>query len=61
MTPLDADIKENSKIELLDMRDSNANLMYQNGISLIYLKAIKDVLGDEIAKKCATTKDLWKY
>lgn len=32
-------------IELLDMRDQAANLIYQRSVSLIYLKAIHDVLG----------------
>ncbi len=33
-------------VELLDMRDHGANLVYQRSLSLIYLKAAKDVLGD---------------
>ena len=33
-------------VELLDMRNHGANLIYQRSISLIYLKAAKDVLGD---------------
>ncbi len=33
-------------VELLDMRNHGANLMYQRSLSLIYLKASKDVLGD---------------
>lgn len=32
-------------IELLDMRDQAANLIYQRSLSLLYLKAIRDVLG----------------
>lgn len=32
-------------IEFLDMRDQAANLIYQRSLSLIYLKAIHDVLG----------------
>ncbi|MBR0597570.1 nucleoside kinase [Sinanaerobacter chloroacetimidivorans] len=32
-------------IEFLDMRDQAANLIYQRSVSLIYLKAIHDVLG----------------
>ena len=39
-------IKEDSKVELLDMRSHSANLAYQHSLSLIYLKAIMDVLGD---------------
>lgn len=33
------------QIELLDMRDQSANLIYQRSVSLIYLKAVSDVLG----------------
>lgn len=33
------------KVELLDMRTQAANLIYQHSLSLIYLKAISDVLG----------------
>ena len=33
-------------VELLDMRNHGANLTYQRSVSLIYLKAVKDVLGD---------------
>ena len=32
-------------IEFLDMRTHSAELTYQRGISMIYLKAVKDVLG----------------
>ncbi len=34
-----------AKVELLDMRNQAANLIYQYSLSLIYLKAINDVLG----------------
>ena len=33
------------RVELLDMRTQEANLIYQNSLCLIYLKAIEDVLG----------------
>ena len=33
------------RVELLDMRTQEANLIYQNSLCLIYLKAIDDVLG----------------
>ena len=33
-------------IEFLDMRTQVANLIYQNSLTLIYLKAVYDVLGD---------------
>ncbi len=39
-------IEGDCEVELLDMRDHGANLMYQRGVSLVYLKAVKDVLGD---------------
>ena len=35
-----------STVELLDMRTHSANLVYQHTLSLIYLKAVKDVLGN---------------
>ncbi|MEG0924302.1 MAG: nucleoside kinase [Anaerovoracaceae bacterium] len=39
-------IKEKCSIEFLDMRTQSANLIYQYSLSLIYLKAAKDVLGN---------------
>ncbi|MEG1067876.1 MAG: nucleoside kinase [Anaerovoracaceae bacterium] len=39
-------IKEKCNIEFLDMRTQSANLIYQYSLSLIYLKAAKDVLGN---------------
>ena len=39
-------IEADCDVELLDMRDHGANLIYQRSLSLIYLKAVKDVLGD---------------
>ncbi|QAT42050.1 nucleoside kinase [Aminipila luticellarii] len=38
------------KIELLDMRNQSANLIYQNSLSLIYMKAVYDVLGDIVVE-----------
>lgn len=32
-------------VEFLDMRDQSANLIYQRSLSLLYLKAIHDILG----------------
>lgn len=37
---------ENSMIELLDMRTQDANLMYQYSLTLLYIKAVRDVMGD---------------
>ncbi|MGN0710246.1 MAG: hypothetical protein ACI4LO_00690, partial [Anaerovoracaceae bacterium] len=51
LTALDEEIKAPCTVELIDMRNPNGNLMYQNGISLVYLKAVKDVLGLEAAEK----------
>ena len=34
------------RVELLDMRTLTANLIYQHSLSLIYLKAVYDCLGD---------------
>lgn len=39
------EIKKPCRIEFLDMRTQAANLIYQYSLSLIYLKAIHDVLG----------------
>ncbi len=38
-------IENSCRIEFLDMRDQAANLIYQRSLSLLYLKAIHDVLG----------------
>lgn len=37
--------EKDCRIELLDMRNQEANLIYQYSLSLIYLKAVYDVLG----------------
>ncbi len=39
-------IDSDCDVELLDMRNHGANLVYQRSLSLIYIKAVKDVLGD---------------
>lgn len=39
-------IHRDCRIEFLDMRTQVANLIYQNSLSLIYLKAVYDVIGD---------------
>ena len=43
---LDRHINKECRVELLDMRTQEANLIYQNSLCLIYLKAIDDVLGN---------------
>lgn len=39
-------LEEDCVVQLLDMRTYSANLVYQHSLSLIYLKAVMDVLGD---------------
>ena len=39
-------IKEGTRVEFLDIRDQNANLIYQNSLILVFLKAACDVLGE---------------
>ncbi len=38
-------IEDECHIELLDIRNQNANLIYQNSVILLYLKAAEDVMG----------------
>lgn len=38
-------VKAGSKIEFLDLRNQNANIIYQHSLILLYLKAAEDVLG----------------
>ena len=48
------------RVELLDMRTQEANLIYQNSLCLIYLKAIEDVLGKvEVDIENAINKGLY--
>lgn len=39
-------VDEPCKVELMDIRHQAANLIYQYSLSLLYLKAVKDVMGD---------------
>lgn len=39
-------IDEDSAVEFLDIRTRGANLVYQYTVSLLYLKSVRDVLGD---------------
>ncbi len=41
-------IEEETTLELLDMRTQAANLIYEKSLSLIYLKAVNDVMGPEV-------------
>lgn len=38
--------KTSDKIELLDMRTQDANLIYQYSLTMLYIKAVRDVMGD---------------
>lgn len=38
-------LQANSIVELLDLRNRSAELIYQNSVSLLYIKAVQDVLG----------------
>ena len=42
---LDVEVADGSTVEFLDMRNHAASLLYQRSLSMIYLKAIYDVLG----------------
>lgn len=48
LEPLVHEIDENCTAEFLDMRSQAANLIYQHSLSLIYLKAVEEVLGRSI-------------
>ena len=39
-------LEKDSEVELLDMRTQAANLIYQNSLTLLYLNAVEDVLGE---------------
>ena len=39
-------LEEDSTVELLDIRNHSADLAYQNSLVLIYLKAVRDVMGN---------------
>ncbi len=46
IVPLSFEIDEECTIEPLDIRTQAANLIYQNSLALIYLKAVEDVCGN---------------
>lgn len=57
---LDHRLYNDCSVELLDMRTQEANLIYQNSLCLIYLKAIEDVLGKvEVDIENAINKGLY--
>ncbi|MBR2809804.1 MAG: nucleoside kinase [Solobacterium sp.] len=43
---LDEAIEAEGELQLLDIRDPSANMAYQNSLILLYLKAVRDELGD---------------
>ncbi|MBQ7245382.1 MAG: nucleoside kinase [Firmicutes bacterium] len=60
LVELTAPIKENSEIEILDIRTQAANLIYQNSLCLIYLRAIEEVLpGAKVVIDNALNKGLY--
>lgn len=57
---LDCRLEEPCNVELLDMRTQEANLIYQNSLSLIYLKAVDEVLeGAEVDIENSLNKGLY--
>ncbi len=44
---LNTEIEEDSLVELFDLRNSYANMSYQKSLTLLYIKAVKDVVGKE--------------
>lgn len=46
LVDLDTKIEKSCRIELLDMRSQAANLIYQASLSLIFIKAVEDVVPD---------------
>ena len=43
---LDKPVEEDSEVDLLDLRNSYGNMSYQMSLTLLYLKAVHDVLGN---------------
>ena len=57
---LTSKLEEDCSVEFLDMRTQAANLIYQNSLTLIYLKAVNDVLGQvEVNIENALNKGLF--
>ncbi len=54
-TELTETVKEGDKVELLDMREHCANLVYQRGLSMIFLKAFEEVF-EEMGESSATAE-----
>lgn len=45
---LDSVIDESAEIEFLDLRNNYANMSYQASLTLLYLKAVEDILGRNV-------------
>ena len=57
---LDYRLYKSCRVEFLDMRNQNGNLVYQNSLILLYLKATEDVLGHvEVCIENALNKGLF--
>ena len=56
---LTTEIDSDSKIEFLDMRTHSADLVYQRSLSLMYLKAVRDVLDAEVEIDNSLNKGLY--
>ncbi len=56
---LEYKIHKDCRVEFLDMRSQSANLIYQNSLILIYLKAVEEALGKvEVEVENAINKGL---
>jgi len=42
---LNTEVTQDSRVELLDMRTQSANLIYQKSLSMMFIKAVYDVIG----------------
>lgn len=45
---LNETVREDCVVDLLDLKDPWANLVYQTSLSLLYIKAVHDVLGKDV-------------
>lgn len=55
-------LEDKSKIEFLDMRNQGANLIYQNSLTLIYLRAVEDIVkGAKVTIENSLNKGLYTY
>ncbi|MEG0918649.1 MAG: nucleoside kinase [Anaerovoracaceae bacterium] len=62
LVALDTPIEEQCEIEFLDIRNQGANLIYQNSLTLIYLRAVEDIVkGAEVSIENSLNKGLYTY